>query len=338
MSSSKSAIWLGVQGLLALIRVSIWVIDPVFDDLERGSEDSKTWHSEPYVSMSEEKLLLLRLSKLEASTTNNHTELYSESLTIPNWVLDVLDLNETGISRAFELAYSLFSENHDNPEWAKALSIFRSARRVWDFPEGFLDWWIEAHVLHTFKPEKQDRRHFLGCRIIEDDNGRYHYLPYYQRLGSEFQIFGDPRVEDKTIYTSLDATAEDKPLAHGQSLVGWPPSVPIETLGFIGSGRRGTGLSLQRLNTSTPDSISKVTEMWDDFVAILRREKTVVIRKQAEFLRDRSSIGISSKAVERSHLIGDSDIEASDGQNPKPRRRTLRKITSMRFFDKVRTM
>ena len=312
------------------------MIDPVFDDLERGSEDSKTWHSEPYVSMSEEKLLLLRLSKLKASSSNDHTELYSNSLVIPNWVLDILDLNETKISRAFELAYSLFSENHDSPEWAKSLLIFRNARRVWDFPEGFLDWWIEAHVLHAFNAERQDRRHVLGCRIIEDDNGRYHYLPYYQRLSSEFQIFGDPRVEDKTIYTSLDATTEDRLFAHNQGREGWPPSAPIETLGFIGGGRRGTGLSLQRLNTSTPDSISKVTEMWDDIVAILRREKTVVFRKQAEFLKDRSSMGVSSKAVERSHLIGENDIEASD--SPKSRRGTLKKIASMRIFEKARTM
>lgn len=338
MSSKKSAIWLGVQGILALVRVSIWVIDPVFDDLERGSEDAKTWHSEPFVSMSEEKLLLLRLSRLKGSKSENHTELYPNSLIIPNWALDVLDLNETKISRAFELAYSLFSENHYSPEWAKALQNFRNARRVWDFPDGFMDWWIDAHVLHAFKAERPGRRHFLGCRIIEDDNGRYHYLPYYQRLASELKIFGDPRVEDKTIYTSLDATTEKNPLAHSQCRVGWPPSTPTDTMGFVGSGRRGTGLSLQRLNTSTPDSISKVTDMWDDIVAILRREKTVVFRKQAQFLKDRSDMGLCSKLVERSHLINDSDIEASNLQSPRTRQGTLRKISSMSLFNKARTM
>jgi len=104
-----------MQGLLALIRVSIWFVDPEFDDLKRGSEATKPWHSEPYVSMSEEKLLLLRLSKLEVSTLNDLPELFRDSLSIPNWVLNVLDIHESETSRAFELAFSLCSENPDDP-------------------------------------------------------------------------------------------------------------------------------------------------------------------------------------------------------------------------------
>lgn len=337
MSSHRSAIWLGVQGILALIRVSIWVIDPAFDDLKRGSEDTKTWHSEPYVSMSEEKLLLLRLSKLEMSTLNDLPELFRDSLTIPNWVLDVLDLNETEISRAFELAYSLYSESPKDPGWANALEIFRNVRRVWDFPEGFMDWWIEAHALQAFSVEPQERRDSLGCRIIEDNNGRYHYLPYYQRLTYKFQIFGDPRVEEKTVYTSLNEQTTDKSSAHRDGLrVGWPSSVSHETIDFVQSGRTGSGLSLQRLNTRTQDSISKVMGMWDDLVGILRREKTVVFRKQAEFLKNPSGMGISSKAMMRHHLSSDSDIEASElGQ--KTRQGNLKKTRAMRIFENART-
>lgn len=335
LEARKSAIWLGVQGLLALIRVSIWVIDPAFDDLKRGSEDKKTWHSEPYISMSEEKLVLLRLSKLKVSTMS---ELYDDSLKIPNWVLDVLDLNEIEISRAFELAYSLYSESPNDPEWDMALEIFQNAQRVWDFPDGFMDWWIEAHALHVFHAEQHECRDFLGCRIIEDRNGRYHYLPYYQRLTHEFQFFGDPRSEAKTIYTSSNTQSIDETSANGTvPEVGWPPSLPKETINFVGSGRKGSGLALQPLNTRTPDSISKVKEMWDDIVGILRRDKTVVFRKQADFLKDPLRLGISPKTKTQDRCSFDSDTEASDLE-PKPRRGTLQKIVSMRIFERSRTV
>lgn len=335
MSAQKSAVWLGVQGLLALIRVSIWVIDPAFDDLKRGNDDKKTWHSEPYISMSEEKLVLLRLSKLETLTMS---ELYTDSLKIPNWVLDVLDLKEVEISRAFELAYSLYSESPDDPEWDKALEIFVTARRVWDFPDGFMDWWIEAHALQSFHAEGHERRDFLGCRIIEDRNGRYHYLPYYQRLTHEFQFFGDPRVENTTIYTSSNVESTDTTFANRTTPeVGWPPSLPRETINFVGRGRKGSGLALQPLNTRTPESISSVKEMWDDIVGILRRDKTVVFRKRADFLKDPSRIGISPKTKSNDRRSFDSDTEASDLE-PKSRRGTLKKIVSMRMFERSRTV
>ena len=296
MRAHKSAIWLGVQGALALIRVSIWVIDPAFDDLKRGSEDMKTWHSEPHVSMSEEKLILLRLSKLDRSTVNDRPELFSDSFEIPKWVLGVLDLNETEISKVFELAYSLYSENTDGIDWDKALEIFRNARRVWDLPEGFMDWWIEAHAQQPFVSEPQQRQDFLGCRVIEDFNGRYHYFPYYQRLTYEFQIFGDPRIEEKTLYTALNSQTLDKAAAHRETLmVGWPAMLPNEAINFVGRGRVGSGISLQRLNTRTPTSISRVKEMWDDIVGILRREKTVVFRKRVELLKSPRSMGLASK-------------------------------------------
>lgn len=285
--------------------------------------------------MSEEKLVLLRSSKLKFSTMS---ELYDDSLKIPNWVLDVLDLNEIEISRAFELAYSLYSESHNDPGWNKALEIFESAQKIWDFPDGFMDWWIEAHVLQAFHAEQHERRDFLSCRIIEDRNGRYHYLPYYQRLTHKFQLFGDPQVEAKTIYTSFIANSMDSTPASGTvPKVGWPPSLPKETINFVGSGRRGSGLALQPLNTRTPDSISKVREMWEDIVGILRRDKTVVFRKHADFLQDPSRIGISPKTRTHDRQSLDSDIESSDLE-PKSRRGTLKKIVSMRIFEKSRTV
>ena len=41
MNSRKSATWLSVQDVLVPHRVSLWVVDPAFDDLERGGEDTK---------------------------------------------------------------------------------------------------------------------------------------------------------------------------------------------------------------------------------------------------------------------------------------------------------
>ena len=50
--------------LFSLIRLSIWVIDPAFDDLQHGNEDTKTGSTEPYISMFEGHPLF-DLGKLE---------------------------------------------------------------------------------------------------------------------------------------------------------------------------------------------------------------------------------------------------------------------------------
>lgn len=309
MSSRKSAIWLAIQGALALIRVLIWVVDPAFDDLESESENLTIRHSEPSISISEEKLLLLRLSKLDKSILEDHTQLLQDSFNIPMWVLDVLDLDDIEICAAFELAHSLFAESPNDPKWSETLEIFQNAQRVWDFPAGFLDWWIEGHVSHDFKTEYHDRTDHLGCRIIEDTNGRCHYLPYFQRLTSEFQIFGDPRVEEKTLYTCVGDNI-DLISAHRHGLQrGWPSAIPDGKEHSPQLGRKRSGPPLQQLNTQTPRSRLKVPEMWGDLLGILRRDHSFVFRKQADFLQSPSSIGISSKLSVRREPSTVVDIE-----------------------------
>lgn len=321
MSPQRSAIWLGIQGVLALLRVSIWVIDPGFDDLKSESEDEQAWHTEPIISMSEEKLLLLRLSKLHDSnppqldtsasfaSAPNHgaSEIphHGNPLTIPNWVLPVLDLSETELSRAFELAYSLYSEPAQTKSWKSALDLFRNCRRAWDFPLGFLSWWIEAHTSRPFDTAPLRDGGTIGCRVIQDKHGRFHYLPYCQRSGHTHQIFGNPRIEEQTIYTAAIANMNPADLVptHRDGLrVGWPALTHTDSMGTNGSpvvigpaNRKGSGLSLGRLNTRTTDMVSEVDGMWDDLIGILRREKTVVFRRQADFLREESSIGVDGR-------------------------------------------
>jgi hypothetical protein len=99
-----------VQGLLALIRVSIWVIDFAFDDLESGSEDVKSGHAKPSRFDVGGQMPLLRLSKLGESILNDPQQSLQDPFTISNWVLDVLDLNDTEICSAFELAHSIYTE------------------------------------------------------------------------------------------------------------------------------------------------------------------------------------------------------------------------------------
>ena len=140
MSPRRSAIWLGIQFALALLRVTIWVVDPGVDDLKDESEDAQSRHAEPIISMSEETLLLLRLSKLHASnpsTLNSSTSFpsalgdvesrlphHGNPLAILNWVLPALDLCETKLTRTFELAYSLYSslpkQPHGNLRWTSS--------------------------------------------------------------------------------------------------------------------------------------------------------------------------------------------------------------------------
>jgi hypothetical protein len=221
--------------------------------------------------------------------------------------LDVLDLNVTEICSAFELAHSIYTEGAND----EALEIFRNVRRLWDFPQGFLYWWIEAHVAHDFNNDRQEHRDLLGCRIIDDKNGQYHYLPKFQGLTSEFQIFGDPRVEDRTIYTSMTEETIDRLSAHKDGLRrGWPSSILEPREHTLEVGRKRSGISLQRLNTQTPGSRSSVPEMWGDLLGMLRREKPVVLRKRANLLEDPLSMGISSKLLLRAQSSSVIDIEA----------------------------
>ena len=143
--------------------------------------------------MSEEKLLLLRLSKLhdcDPSLLDSPTPFISASddvaskiphhgnpIAIPNWVLPVLDLSETDLARAFELAYSLYSEPAENASWTSALDLFRNCHRAWDFPIGFLSWWIKAHTSRPFETAPSEDESVIGCRVIQDKHGRFHYLP-----------------------------------------------------------------------------------------------------------------------------------------------------------------
>ena len=321
MSPQRSAIWLGIQGVLALLRVLIWVVDPGFDDLKDDSEEEQTWHTEPVISMSEEKLLLLRLHKLHSSeplildsstisplepdNVGSQAPHHGIPLAIPNWVLPLLNLSEADLARAFELAYSLYSEPAETTSWKSALDIFRNCRHAWDFPIGFLSWWIEAHTSRAFGVDPLLGESAIGCRVIQDKNGRFHYLPYCQRAGHAHQIFGDPRVEEKTIYTAAMTKMDPAELvfAHREGLrVGWPSlphtdsmSTGVSPVVVSRANRKGSGLSLKKLNTQTTDMVSEVVGMWDDLIGILRREKTVVFRRQVEFLRDMNDMGVGGK-------------------------------------------
>lgn len=331
-SSHHSAIWLGVQGILALARVGIWVLDPGFDDLEPGSEDAQMWHTEPSISMSEEKLLLLRLSHLHQPLFTTDTSTlsrtpaplkvmtpayqthHSDPLAIPIWVLPVLDLPEPLLAHAFELAYSLYSEPANTPSHTAALELFRNARRAWDFPLGFLTWWIEAHNARSFDIHRDaelsshcgQTKNVIGCRVVEDQHGRCHYLPYVQRGGQGGQIFGDPRAEQKTMYTTARPNAAGVELlsAHRDGMrLGWPHRLEhTDSMGMSTGAevkRKGTGLSLSKINTRSTEAVSEVISMWDDLIGILRREKTVVFRRQADFLREGGVVGLAKPDAEK---------------------------------------
>ena len=63
------------------------------------------------------------------------------------------------------------------------------------------------------------------------------------------------------------------------------------------ANRKGSGLNLGRLNIRTTDMISEVDGMWDDLIGILEKEKTVVFRRQADFLREETSIGVDGRRI-----------------------------------------
>ena len=123
------------------------------------------------------------------------------------------------------------------------------------------------------------------------------------------QVFGNPRIEEQTIYTAVivNMNPADLVLTHRDGLcVGWPALTHTDSMGtkdspvVIGlANRKGSSLSLGRLNTRTTDMVSEVDAMLDDLIGIVRREKTVVFRRQAEFLREELSVGVEGRRTIR---------------------------------------
>ncbi|KAL8947976.1 MAG: hypothetical protein Q9222_005796 [Ikaeria aurantiellina] len=200
-----AAKWLALQGLLAIIRVAIWIWNPEFDDfeIERG-EPGITGN---YVNLSELQLVMLWYTyvyptKLPATrSTYRHTKtemgVYEKlrrrharpahwsgwnvpsKLRIPTWVLPYLDYTRINVYTGFDLARRLRA---GGPDWQQDLNILMGATHFWDMPAWLFMLWVDAHTSQQLpRPSTDDayRWEAYGCRIVHDLQGQCHMLPYW---------------------------------------------------------------------------------------------------------------------------------------------------------------
>ena len=184
-SAKQSGIWLGIQGLLAMIRILAWGWAPApklfkfsaepfvrgTDQRDRNFKDSLT-----------ELEIVLCWSSAQTSAPNavwekeTHSNL-DQVLFLPKWLIrriDNLKLTE---------AFSLWNKFRSGVVIEKDFYQIRDALEQWDMPENVFAKWLQLRCRtygHNLAYTVSTRRMGVGawvCRIIADMNGNLHLIP-----------------------------------------------------------------------------------------------------------------------------------------------------------------
>ena len=161
MSSRNSGIWLGTQGVLALVRVAIWIADPAFDDhkwLER------TYCQSPNLSE----------SQLGFVWNSRHLGSWNGDFNMPVWAIDMYG---KPLHELFAMAFMLYTET-GNPQ-IDLLAQLQNAKEQWDMPGRLFMLWVNRHS-HPNEPlPTTERWSDYGARVIMDNEGNCHVLPFW---------------------------------------------------------------------------------------------------------------------------------------------------------------
>ena len=282
MSSRNSGIWLGTQGVLALIRVAIWIADPAFDDHRMKVTDFTE-----VPDLSERQLGLIWYSQQARSRD-------PDDFKLPIWAVGILD--ETcfcSLHKPFVMAYSIHTKTL-NPQ-TDLLAQLQNAEERWDMPERLFMMWVNRHT----HPNEQltltgTPWHDYGARVIMNKEGECHVLPFWtvdiDANGGYYRIkvSGDLNDEDATVIhcarKSLWSTfdAED---AEGRWVRGWRTPIVFDE---DDSGKEESLSALQlleqRFDWDAPvgfklsfdksaireEAIKTMDSMWNDLIGIFR--------------------------------------------------------------------
>ena len=210
MSSRNSGIWLAAQGVLALLRLAVWITDPAVDDhIMLGTKGEGS-----IPSLSEKQLGLIYISR------NSEKEFH-----MPKWTAESLCVTTFCLHESFTTALSAYVGRQNSG--MRLLELLQNALETWDMPEELFMSWVNAHH-RTSQPllESQQSGKELGARIIMDREGRHHVLPFWSCTDfhgdHKIKMFGNFSDENETVihkssyYESRDTPRED------QMIIGWP--------------------------------------------------------------------------------------------------------------------
>ncbi|KAL9585670.1 MAG: hypothetical protein Q9203_004156 [Teloschistes exilis] len=203
----QAAGWLLIQGFLALIRLTIWIWDPRFDDftMEKSSDPCGRAH------LSEAQLVMLWYTQIypvrrripppwRSEVLSHRTEIpishektqeraayppnwlpydMPDDLRIPTGALEALDRAIQNVSSVFDLARRL---RKGGQKWEEDVETFRSAERLWDIPGWLFMLWVDAHKKQNFLGEPDDEQckwNAYNCRVIRIGAKKFHLIPYW---------------------------------------------------------------------------------------------------------------------------------------------------------------
>ena len=317
MSVKKSGIWLAGQGIFALIRMAIWIWNPSFDDFAFKESDDKPWNWDMEKSspnLSETQLGLIWHAQVKSFYQDrsicadrifvSDDYCLNKDFSMPIWAAKALRHDTVRLHGLFTVAASIHAGLLDNdPE---PLSIIHKAQRYWDMPEGLFMSWVLSHARPDGSPQTTMKLCDFSCRVILDEHGKCHVLPFWVisgRLSARnytIRMLGDLRSDNATLIhisgeveddsTTPTAAPEAESDLSSQPFTGWQSPVPmdrnlyrilckrdresLEFLDFLGGvvdEEDGLDIEPGQKNWIRANGIHTMDLMWKDLISVLEQ-------------------------------------------------------------------
>ncbi|KAI4254810.1 MAG: hypothetical protein L6R42_007036 [Xanthoria sp. 1 TBL-2021] len=346
-TAKQAILWLSIQAILAILRVTVWIWNPTFDDFTMRKEWTMT-----HIQMSEAQLVMLWYShinpkrsepsmqsrtlpgtkvlprtlhvhdlirKHQACPPGWYYQTIPDALTIPNWVVHALHVAETEVHLLFSTAKTLKSEGSN---WQKTFDRVAKAERYWDMPQWLFMLWVDAHEDETLLAQnlrgKVPKLNSYSCRIIQDADGNFSFIPYWtvdcsrlERNGNDSSllddpyldgqtslgicIFGDPNRDDYSIFSFCHAHKDQEDAAMTDQHL---------TIGF----RAFKYHEKQKLTGLQDKVVQYHKEMWETLEAIIERARILNAARQKH--EDKQALRTDEPVLSPQHRV------SSDGYEP----------------------
>ena len=263
-SARASEIWLGVQGLLAILRIFAWnwapsVLGFAGDIVIRWTDQRNNCFRD---SLTELELVLCWASienkqTMSSEDKKSDNEVNSSSPLLPEWLTEKID--DVRLSEAFQLSHQL----QRGPDAANVLGTIQGCN-YWDMPESIFARWLELRCRDHGHIIRHTAAQPLGaweCRILQDRFGDLHILPgisipvYHQvpsKPPTKIFLFNNEENLDKTVFC----------MPGGDNVQYWYhgiTSIPNDERGWPGLARQ----------TLTSRYRPRINELWTELVSAL---------------------------------------------------------------------
>ena len=219
MTARNSGIWLAAQGVLALIRMAIWIKDPTCDNyaFDKGhgpTYDTWSWDTNSNsASFSDMQLGLMwsaQLERIDKARSNAWQHIFSLSddrldkdFSMPTWAANGLQNSFSCLPDLFVVAASIYNTDMmcDN---SKILSILTRDLPFWDMPGWLFMSWVWSHARPDEPlPSRSYKLSSFSCRVILDENKKCHVFPFWITGGYYSKRFYTTKIFGKLITDGL---------------------------------------------------------------------------------------------------------------------------------------